>query len=60
MVYPEGRPEQFTFMLVNGRVARVDILADGYLTDKGARVGWCGGRCSQSLRRPREGVSEQV
>ena len=40
MVYPEGRPEQFTFMLVNDRVARVDILVDGYLTDKGARVGW--------------------
>lgn len=40
MVFPEGRPEQFTFMLVNDRVARVDILVDGYLTDKGARVGW--------------------
>ncbi len=40
MVYPEGRPEQFTFMLVNDRVARVDILVDGYLTDQGARVGW--------------------
>jgi hypothetical protein len=40
MVYPEGRPEQFTFMLVNDRVARVEILVDGYLTDKGARVGW--------------------
>jgi len=40
MVYPAGRPEQFTFMLVNDRVARVDILVDGYLTDKGARVGW--------------------
>ncbi len=40
MVYPEGRPEQFTYMLVNDRVARVVILVDGYLTDKGARVGW--------------------
>lgn len=40
MVYPEGRPEQFTYMLVNDRVARVDILLPGYLTDKGARVGW--------------------
>ncbi|MFM9843477.1 MAG: hypothetical protein ACKVOI_10965 [Dongiaceae bacterium] len=40
IVYPEGRPEQFTYMLINDRVARVDILIDGYLTDKGARVGW--------------------
>jgi hypothetical protein len=40
MVFPAGRPEQFTYMIVNGKVARVDILMPGYLTDKGAQVGW--------------------
>lgn len=40
MFYPEGRPEQFTYMLVNDRVARVDILLGGYITDKGAQIGW--------------------
>jgi hypothetical protein len=39
MVFPEGRSKELTFMIVNGRVARVDIYAAGIEADDGSHVG---------------------
>lgn len=39
MVHPEGRPEQITFMLVDGEVARVDIMVAGFKTIGDIQVG---------------------
>lgn len=39
MVFPEGRPKDLTFMLVDGRVARIDIFIPKIFTGKGIQVG---------------------
>src|SRR5262245_4851895 len=39
VVFPEGRSKDLTFMLVDGKVARVDIFKPGILTGKGIQVG---------------------
>jgi len=39
MVFPEGRSKDLTFMLVDGKVARVDVFMPGIATDKGSQVG---------------------
>lgn len=39
MVFPEGRSRELTFMLVDGKIARVDVLMPGIATDNGSQVG---------------------
>jgi hypothetical protein len=39
MVFPKDRAKDLTFMLVDGKVARVDILLPGIATEDGSRVG---------------------
>jgi len=39
MVFPESRSKDLTFMLVDGRVARVDIFLSGIATENGSQVG---------------------
>ena len=39
MVFPEGRSGDLTFMLVDGKVARVDVFMPGIAADNGSQVG---------------------
>jgi hypothetical protein len=39
LVSPEGRPRDLTFMIVNGKVARIDVFIPKIFTGKGIHVG---------------------